>query len=117
MKTSDINSRLLLSALLVMLSGATLSVDVLAESASIKDNLEFISHGFAMAPSTLSNESLSEINGLGLEGLSLESQKLMAHDQLAVILWDEINKGKHSQTMTSTAGNTNSQSVSLSSNR
>lgn len=108
MKASDINSRLLLSALLVMLSGVTLSVDVLAESASIEDNLEFISRGFAIDPSTLSNKSLSEISGLGLE-----CQKLMAHDQLAVILWDETNKGKHSQSMTSTAGNTNIQSVSL----
>lgn len=112
MNTSDIKSRLLLSALFVMLSGLTLSVDVFAtEATSSADDLEFISRSFVIDPSTLSNESLAEISGLGME-----SQKLIADDQLAVILWDERNKGKHTQSITSTDGNTNNQSVSLSIN-
>tara|TARA_R110002050_G_scaffold9504_3_gene33483 strand:+ start:1819 stop:2109 length:291 start_codon:yes stop_codon:yes gene_type:complete len=92
-----------------MLSGVALSVDVLADSISPEDDLQFISPSFVIDPGSLSNESLAGVSGLGLE-----SQKLTSHEQLTVILWDEINKGKHTQSITSTDGNTHAQSVSLS---
>jgi hypothetical protein len=104
-KKQIIPTRALITAFVAALIG--LSNQAFAESEFEATSFEQL--GIANG-NELSNNSLSEISGLGIE-----AQKL-AHDdtQLAVILWDENNKSKHSQQTESIAeGNTNIQSVTL----
>lgn len=108
MNPSTINRRVVLRGVFLILSSLTLSVDVLAESVSIEDEFEAINRSVEIDSNLLSNESLAEVSGLGLQ-----SPTLMAHQQLAVILWDEVNKGKHAQAMISAGKSHNQINVSF----
>ncbi len=108
MKPPYFNIRIAVSSLFAFIVMVAISTDLFAQSAVIEDENELFGHSAFMDAATVSDQSLAEISGLGLQ-----TQKLITNDQLSVILWDEINKGKHQQPVTSAEGNNNVQSVNL----